>query len=162
MAYTASQLATLWLQAGGSNALARISTGETLPLSVVMAAVALAESSGRADAVNPGYGAGGRRTNEYSVGLWQINTLVHRNYTREQLKDPLTNAREAVRIYGVQGLRAWGSYTDGRYRQFLAAAKSANVGGGFPVTLVSPVPIPNEVAFVMAGIAFFLFIVTRD
>ena len=127
--YTAGQLQSLWLSAGGSSGSVRISTGETLPLPVVMAAIALAESSGNASAVNPGYGAGGRRTREYSVGLWQINTLVHKVYTREQLTDPHKNALEAVRIYRLQGLRAWGAYTDGRYRQYLTASKAAYSAG---------------------------------
>ena len=94
--YTAGQLQSLWLSAGGSSGSVRISTGESLPLPVVMAAIALAESSGNASAVNPGYGAGGQRTREYSVGLWQINTLVHKVYTREQLLDRVWGGAEYI------------------------------------------------------------------
>lgn len=112
MKLSAGQIKSYWLGAGGDPSRADL-----------MTAIALAESrEGQTDAINPGRGAGGRPTNEYSVGLWQINTLVHKNYTREQLKDPAINAREAVRIYNSQGLRAWGSYTDGRYRRYLDAA----------------------------------------
>ena len=41
------------------------------------------------------------------------------------MEDPLQNARAALAIYRSQGLRAWGSYTDGRYRQYLTSATSA-------------------------------------
>jgi hypothetical protein len=95
---------------------------------VRMAAIGMAESAGNSGAVNPGRGAGGRRTNEYSVGLWQINTKVHKKYTVEELKNPQTNAKEALRIYRMQGLRAWGAYTNGNYKKFLKASEAAYQG----------------------------------
>ena len=82
----------------------------------VMSAIGMAESSGRTTAINNRPGRG------YSVGLWQINLLAHREYTAAQMQDPLANARAAFAIYRREGLRAWGSYTDGRYRQYLTAA----------------------------------------
>ena len=139
---SAAQLQTLWLQAGGSNGSIRIGTGQTLSLPVVMAAIALAESrEGDPAAINPGYGAGGRRTNEYSVGLWQINTLVHKNYSVDQLKDPLINAREAVRIFRLEGLRAWGAYTDGRYRQYLSTSIAAGGNGISALPSIGPMSL---------------------
>jgi hypothetical protein len=104
----------------------------------LMSAISVAESGGGVSpnfygesmAVNPGYGAGGRRTAEYSVGLWQINTLVHKNYSREQLKDANINCKEAMRILRSQGLKAWGAYTDGRYKKYFAAAQAVYNGGG--------------------------------
>lgn len=111
MKLNAGQIKALWLAAGGPQDIAG-----------TMTAIALAESGGETTAINPGRGAGGRRTNEYSVGLWQINTLAHKKYSREQLKDAQINASEAVRIYRIQGFRAWGAYTDGNYRRFLSAA----------------------------------------
>ena len=65
---------------------------------------------------------------EYSVGLWQINLLAHREYTQSQMEDPVQNARAALAIYRREGLRAWGSYTDGRYRQYFNAAPTAPPG----------------------------------
>lgn len=113
--YSAGQLQQLWIGAGGP-----------ADKAVLMAAIGLAESrEGDPNAINPGVGAGGRPTKEYSVGLWQINTLVHKNYSVEQLKNPQINAKEAVRIYKAQGLRAWGSYTDGRYRKYMPASQAA-------------------------------------
>jgi hypothetical protein len=94
-----------------------------------MSAIGMAESSGRTNALN------NRPGREYSVGLWQINLLAHREYTRPQMEDPLQNARAALAIYRREGLRAWGSYTDGRYRQYLTTAASA------------PPPLANPIAF---------------
>lgn len=94
----------------------------------LMSAICYAESAGRTDAVNPGRGAGGRPTNEYSVGLFQINTLVHKNYSVSQLKDATINAKEALRILNSQGLRAWGGYTDGNYKKYIAEANRVYSG----------------------------------
>jgi len=117
MAYSVGQLQQLLIDAG-------------CPADkvVVLAAVGMAESSGNPNAVNDGKGT---RSTEYSVGLWQINTLAHKNYTIAQLKDPRINAREAVRILKVQGLRAWGAYTDGRYIRtgWLAKSQAARPSG---------------------------------
>ena len=99
---TQSQLQQILRQAGWPE--------DLIPL---MAAIGMAESSGRTDALN------NRPGREYSVGLWQINLLAHREYTRPQMEDPVQNARAALAIYRREGLRAWGSYTDGRYRQYL-------------------------------------------
>lgn len=90
---------------------------------VLVAAIGMAESSGNPRAVNP--------RGEHSVGLWQINMRAHgtRYGTESQLYDPLTNARAALDIYRRQGLRAWGAYTDGRYREHMAASEAAYRGG---------------------------------
>ena len=105
---TQSQLQQVLRQAGWPE--------DLIPL---MAAIGMAESSGRTDALN------NRPGREYSVGLWQINLLAHREYTQPQMEDPIQNARAALAIYRREGLRAWGSYTDGRYRQYLTAVASA-------------------------------------
>lgn len=93
-------------------------------LIVTMAAVGMGESSGNSSAVNPGIPVG----REFSVGLWQINTKVHKTYTVEQLKNPAINAKEALRVYKSQGLKAWGAYSDGRYKEHLAASEAAYNG----------------------------------
>jgi hypothetical protein len=95
-------------------------------LIVTMGAIGQAESSGNSTAhndANPG--------RERSYGLWQVNINAHPEYSREQLFDPLFNAQAALGIYQVQGLRAWGPYQTGIYRQYLSASQSAyNAGGG--------------------------------
>lgn len=124
---------------------------------VVLAAVGMAESSGNPNAVNDGKGT---RSTEYSVGLWQINTLVHKNYSVAQLKDPRINAKEAVRILKVQGLRAWGAYTDGRYIRTGWLAKSqaaspqlvASSGGSSANALAAASGGSNDDLWLVAGV----------
>ena len=98
--YTYSQLEGLWEQAGGSQALAP-----------VMAAIALAESSGNSQA----YNASG------ASGLWQILGAVNPQ-DQSHLFDPAVNAKEAVLKYKSQGLGAWVTYTSGAYKEFLQGA----------------------------------------
>src|SRR5215831_7661628 len=94
-----SQLASLWMQAGGAR-----------NLSHLMAAIAMAESGGRSNAVGPMTPFG------QAKGLWQIlGQLVRGN-----IFDPLVNARNARAKYLTQGLGAWEAYTNGSYRQFMA------------------------------------------
>ena len=92
----------------------------------IMSAIGMAESSGRSDAYNPGVGHGGRPTKEKSVGLWQVNTLAHPQYDKEKLKDPDYNAKAALDIFKKQGLKAWGAYTDGRYKRHYKATPNVN------------------------------------
>jgi len=91
-----------------------------VPLIALMQAIGTAESSGCTDAIGTI-----AKSREYSVGVWQINTLVHKRFTVEQLKDPATNAHEALRIYQSEGLRAWGAYQDNRYKKYLPEALTA-------------------------------------
>ena len=93
-----SQLAQLWIQAGGPSRLAHL-----------MAAIAMAESGGRADARNP----------SGATGLWQILGPVN-PADGPYLTIPRTNAREAVLKWQTQGLSAWSAYTNGSYRKFMA------------------------------------------
>lgn len=101
--YSFAQLEALWIQAGGSRALAP-----------TMAAIALAESSGNPGSVNA-KDNGGKQT---SWGLWQISDGTH-NMPVANILDPNVNAKQAVAKYKVQGLSAWGTYTSGKYREFL-------------------------------------------
>lgn len=81
----------------------------------VMVAIALAESGGVPNAM----GDGG-----VSIGLWQINTRAHPEYTVEDLRDPLKNARAALKIaHTPRGLKHWSVYRSGRYKQYLPAAR---------------------------------------
>jgi len=79
-------------------------TGFAENLIVKFSALALYESSGCAGIINDGSST---NSVEYSVGLWQINTRVHKNYTVQQLTNPVINAKEALRIYKSQGFNAW-------------------------------------------------------
>lgn len=87
-----------------------------LPQPKVMAAVAMAESSGRTDVVN----------SIGCVGLWQINQPVwvkqYPKWTVKWLQNPLNNASAAKVIYAAQGFKAWEAYTNGAYSQYLNKA----------------------------------------
>ena len=56
------------------------------------AGIAMRESGGEPMALND------NPPREVSVGLWQINTLVHHKFTREELTDPKLNAQYAFEI----------------------------------------------------------------
>ena len=92
--YDYGQLEQLWIQAGGPRAVA--------PL---MAAIAMAESSGNPNAKNP----------SGASGLWQI---LGNPFPGDPF-NPETNARMAVAKYKDQGLDAWVTYTSGAYKRFL-------------------------------------------
>jgi hypothetical protein len=101
------ELEGLWIAAGGAKSMA--------PL---MAASALAESSGCTTARNP----------SGATGLWQILGAVDPG-DQDQLTNPQVNAREAVLKFQTQGLTAWSTYTSGAYKAFLRQGV-APVGGG--------------------------------
>lgn len=103
MAESYAQLEGLWIQAGGDTSAA--------PL---MAAIALAESSGNPQAINPTDNNG----QQTSWGLWQISNGTH-NQPVPNILDPLINAQQAVAKYKSQGLGAWGTYTSGAYKNYL-------------------------------------------
>lgn len=85
-----------------------------------MAAIAMAESSGRPGVVNE-IGC---------TGLWQINQPVHvkdyPSWTQAWLKDPRNNARAAKVIYDKQGLSAWSVYTSGAYKKYLPSESTVS------------------------------------
>lgn len=100
----------------------------------VAVAVALAESSGRTDAV--GDTALQNDTWGPSVGLWQIRSLNAdrgTGKTRDELanKDPQTNANHAHEIWKGSGWGAWSTYSNRAYLLYmpraLPAAAAANV-----------------------------------
>ena len=93
----------------------------------IMAAIALAESSGRANALNDDINTG-----DNSYGLWQINMIDYPDYKlgeerrgKLQLKDndelfnPAVNVRAAKMIFDEQGYDAWSVYKTGAYKKFL-------------------------------------------
>lgn len=77
-------------------------------------AIAQAESSLLADAVNPEK----HRGCIGSYGLFQI-ACVHNTQDPEQLKDVDFNIKKAREIYDQYGWKPWGAYSDKRYLEFL-------------------------------------------
>lgn len=114
---TYAQLEGYWIAAGGNKAMA--------PL---MAAIALAESSGNPDATNPNDN-GGTQT---SWGLWQIS-LGNHNSPSPSWNDPLTNAKLAVGKYNSQGLGAWGTYSSGAYKQYMQNGVNPTTENASPI-----------------------------
>lgn len=110
-----TDLAQLWIDAGGSPALAN-----------TMAAIALAESSGQVGATNKNSNGTTDR------GLWQINSSHSQFNSQQLLTDPLYNAQAAVAVFKSQGLTAWSTYNSGAYRNFLAGAANAQYTGAGP------------------------------
>jgi hypothetical protein len=100
--YSYSQLETLWLDA------ARGTKYATKAWAELMAAIAMAESSGESTAHNP----------SGASGLWQILGAVN-PADQPHLFDPQVNAHEAVLKLQSQGLGAWETYTNGAYKKFL-------------------------------------------
>jgi hypothetical protein len=116
--YDYGQLEELWIRAGGPRALA--------PL---MAAIALAESSGNTTSNNYADNNG----TQTSWGLWQISDGTHNWPGTADPNDPLANARYAVAKYRSQGLSAWGTYDSGAYKQYYKSGVAASTlpqGGG--------------------------------
>ncbi len=94
---------------------------------VVAAAIALAESSGRPEAV----GDGGS-----SFGLWQIHLPAHPQYRGADLTNPMMNAYAMAQISaGGTNFKPWTTYRTGAYRRFIPQVL-AEVGAG-------PVAIPQ-------------------
>lgn len=106
MTYTFQQLQQLLEQAGMDSA--RATTG---------AAVALAESAGRPDAVGD---------QGSSFGLWQIHLPAHPDVSQACALDPACAAAAVVRISGA-GIdwSPWTTYVSGAYRDFLSGAQAA-------------------------------------
>jgi hypothetical protein len=103
-----------------------------------LAAIAQAESSGNPNIINDV----GR---DRSVGLWQINQLTHGDKfgTREQLKDPDTNAKAAIALMnarikrGEDPYKDWSTHNNGAYLKYMptgnvAGYNGASTGGDTP------------------------------
>ena len=89
-------------------------------LAPIMAAIALAESGGCPTATNPNDN-GGTQT---SWGLWQISDGTHRQPSGWD--NPQVNAQMAYTKYQTQGLKAWGTYTSGAYKQYIGTSASTS------------------------------------
>ena len=112
----------------------------------LMAAIALAESSGDPESTNPTDNNG----TQTSWGLWQISNGDH-SEPAPNWNDPVENARLAYGKWKSQGLRAWGTYTSGAYKSHLPKGYVApdpsgiNVGtnGGQGIAGVQPTGNPE-------------------
>jgi Lysozyme like domain len=85
----------------------------------IAAAVAMAESAGKPDAV-------GDVTLGRSIGLWQVNLPAHPEYSEAELYDPTVNARAAYAISrGGTWWHPWSTYTTSdpkiSYKRFMPA-----------------------------------------
>lgn len=90
---------------------------------VKAAAIAKYESNGDPLIINSGIKG---YNPEYSIGLYQINTLAHHGYTIEQLQNPLTNAQIALGL--LQNRPNWGDWylSNGKYnRDYLGIASQS-------------------------------------
>jgi hypothetical protein len=112
---TFSQLEALWKQ---------VAPGGLQILAPVMAAIALAESSGNPGAINPDDNNG----TQSSYGLWQISNGTH-SPPAPNWNDPTENAKLAVAKLQEQTLTAWGTYTSGAYKKFLTANNATDTSG---------------------------------
>lgn len=62
---------------------------------------------------------------EYSVGLFQINTLAHPSYSVDDLKDPEKNLIAALNISrGGTYWQPWSAYKNGHYKAYLPKGRS--------------------------------------
>lgn len=120
----------------------------------IMAAIAMAESSGNSRAHNQNW-----KTGDNSYGLWQVNMLGEMGPRRRQqfgiasndaLFDPATNAMAAAKVYQSQGFGAWSVYRSGAYKQYLPAAQSAV---GAPAAAAVPPGATPELGQARAGVA---------
>jgi hypothetical protein len=102
-------------------------------------AIALAESGGQPRVINDC-----SNTQDYSVGLWQVNYYGSLMPGRSQqfgspnalASDPASQARAAYAISGGgKSFNAWSTYTSGAYRANLATAQQAvaNIGQAAPI-----------------------------
>lgn len=130
---TTSEIEQAWISGGGPKALAPI-----------MAAIAMAESSGNPSSIQQGvpYGSQG-------WGLWQITPGDSEPQvgSNQALLNPVTNARAAVAKYNSQGLQAWTTYTSGAYKRYMGGTSTTGSmqqslagGSGTPSTSTAANP----------------------
>lgn len=130
---TTSEIEQAWISGGGPKALAP-----------VMAAIAMAESSGNPSSIQQGvpYGSQG-------WGLWQITPGDSEPQvgSNQALLNPVTNARAAVAKYNSQGLQAWTTYTSGAYKRYMGGTSTTGSmqqslagGSGTPSTSTAANP----------------------
>jgi hypothetical protein len=80
----------------------------------IMAAIAMAESSGNPKAID------NDSNGTHDVGLWQINS-VH-GYSDADMEIPSKNVAAAKAVFDSQGYGAWATYNSGAYKQYVPSA----------------------------------------
>jgi hypothetical protein len=105
---TYDELVDLWLSVAGGTSY------DTVAWANLMAAIAMAESSGNPDAVNPNDNNG----TQTSWGLFQIS-LGNHNPPSPEWNVPAVNAQLAIGKLETQGITCWGTYDSGAYKQYL-------------------------------------------
>jgi hypothetical protein len=118
VALSYAQLKAVWLNA------AQGTQYDTNAWASLMAAIALAESSGNPNNTNP-TDNGGTQT---SWGLWQISLGNHAEPS-PNWNDPVVNAKLAIGKLESQGLSAWGTYDSGAYKTYLNDATTPDGKG---------------------------------
>jgi hypothetical protein len=134
-----AQIEQDWVGAGGPPNLAAL-----------MGAIAMGESGGDPNALNP-TDNGGKQS---SFGLWQISNGTH-TAPASNWNDPQVNANLAVAKFQSQGLGAWGVYTSGAWKQYyadaLSAASSLMLGQQTPASASTPGSTANPAPSQPAG-----------
>ena len=113
--YNMQEMTDLAIQGGFSPENARI-----------MAAISRGESGGNAGTDTVQSGLDPNKSNEYSIGLSQINVQAHsdklnrRGWTEEDLRDPVKNMTIAKEVYDEAGsFKPWSVYQKGLHTQYL-------------------------------------------
>jgi len=119
--YTYSQLQTLWLDTAKGTQYA------TSGWAHLMAAIAMAESSGEESVINS-IGA---------CGLWQIHPYENGCTTAS------INAKMALGKLQSQGLGAWESYTNGSYKQFVSGVSPSDLPTSTTAQVSAGIGIPG-------------------
>lgn len=103
-----------------------IGAGFTPEQAKVMGAIGFAESGGRAGIDTVQSGLDPSKSNEFSVGLFQVNAQAHGDkltklgYTEDDLRDPQKAAQVAKMVYDEVGsFKPWSVYKSGAYQQYL-------------------------------------------
>ena len=91
-----------------------------------MGAIGMAESGGNATIDTVQSGLDPNKSNEFSVGLFQVNAQAHGDklrslgYTSDDLRDPRKAAQVAKMVYDEVGsFKPWSVYKSGAYSQYL-------------------------------------------
>jgi len=91
-----------------------------------MAAISMGESGGNAGIDTVQSGLDPNKSNEYSIGLSQINLQAHgdklarRGWTENDLRDPVKNMTIAKEVYDEVGsFKPWSVFQKGLHHQYL-------------------------------------------
>ena len=102
-----------------------LDAGFTPEQAKVMGAIGMGESGGDSG-IDTSMTIDPNKSNEYSIGLFQINAQAHGDklaklgYTEDDLRDPAKNAQVAKMVYDEVGsFNPWSVYSKGIYKNYL-------------------------------------------